>query len=687
MDSTATNYRGIANSDDGTCLYAGCLQAGMLNYDSSADLPGECTPYIDGCMTVGAENFVPWANRHDGSCKFVGCTDLTRDNYNPSATEDDGTCTPVFYGCCNPEGENFKVDYTMDDGSCTYGGCTDSAFEVYDLKASFDDLTCAPYQVRRSLSGTCRDPSASNYEAAAVCEYLILGCTNVNAINYLDVAEQDKGDCVLPVYGCTISKDTLNFDSTANMLQDCVYIAKGCTDSTATNYKSDANTEDQTCLYYVFGCTSQDALNWDSTADVLLEGSCIFEVNGCLDSTAHNFASDANTACKSCCEYITRGCMSADANNYDSIASLDDGSCIVLSPPPSPPPPSVPPESPPPPGVPPTSPPPPSTPPPPSEPALELSLASSPVSPSQLSPPTEVAPFMTVVTLTASGTVDDYTPDVRSSIIRSFAMGAQVAESDVTLEVTAASVILLVSIASPTRAAAQSVQNTLTPMLSSTDDAALFMPPGLTVETVPEIEVTETGSSSSADDDALPLGPIAGAAAAALVFAACTIAVYCALRGKTKKPNLGPRGVPSHRLPDSREKAKVETRSPMSSLSTPRSAACAPGSLSTNHGPTWASARLGELGSPAYRQELAQQRSLQSDRIDERMDSRHEAGQSDAGSATNDSASELAERAKKQAERLQRLRDASRLNAALDALRNLANTEVVEDRNMYSVQV
>ena len=135
-----------------------------------------------------------------------------------------------------------------------------------------------------------------------------------------------------------------------------------------------------------------------------------------------------------------------------------------------------------------------------------------------------------MVTLTTSGTVDDYTPAVRSSIITAFAERAQVAESDVTLEVTAASVLLSVSIVSPTRAAAQSVQSTLTPMLSSTADAALFLPPGLTVETVPEIVVTETGSSSSAG----ALGPIVGGAvgAVAIVTAGCAIAAYYAWKVK-----------------------------------------------------------------------------------------------------------------------------------------------------------
>ena len=249
-DSNAVNYRPIANEDDGTCLHAGCLDSAMLNYDPTAGLAAECTPYIDGCMTASAENFVQWANRDDGTCKFIGCTDSGRENYKAKANADDGTCTPLVFGCTDPAGENYKPDYTADDGTCSYGGCTDSTAGAYSSRATFDDLTCVA-QNRRSLAGQCLDPAASNYQVKAACDYKILGCMNTNAINYLSSAQQERNptDCVFPVHGCTLSQDTLNFDSSANMLQGCVYVAKGCTDSTATNYVANANTDDKTCSW------------------------------------------------------------------------------------------------------------------------------------------------------------------------------------------------------------------------------------------------------------------------------------------------------------------------------------------------------------------------------------------------------------------------------------------------------
>eukprot|EP00966_Prymnesium_polylepis_P317549 7336292-Prymnesium_polylepis.1 len=47
------------------------------------------------------------------------------------------------------------------------------------------------------------------------------------------------------------------------------------------------------------------------------------------------------------CRYAVLGCMSPVAFNYEANATIDDGSCVILSPPPSPPPPLKPPMSPP----------------------------------------------------------------------------------------------------------------------------------------------------------------------------------------------------------------------------------------------------------------------------------------------------------------------------------------------------
>ena len=77
-----------------------------------------------GCMDPVAENYDPTATEDDGSCTYspvpvLGCTDETATNYNPEATEDDGSCevdpcTDVFCDAC-PEG---WTTLPAEDGEC-----------------------------------------------------------------------------------------------------------------------------------------------------------------------------------------------------------------------------------------------------------------------------------------------------------------------------------------------------------------------------------------------------------------------------------------------------------------------------------------------------------------------------------------------------------------------------------------
>lgn len=53
----------------------------------------------------------------------LGCTDSTAENYNPSATVDDGSCTylpaPIL-GCTDEAANNYNAAATEDDGTCQY---------------------------------------------------------------------------------------------------------------------------------------------------------------------------------------------------------------------------------------------------------------------------------------------------------------------------------------------------------------------------------------------------------------------------------------------------------------------------------------------------------------------------------------------------------------------------------------
>ena len=49
-------------------------------------------PTVTGCTDSNAINYNPLANSDNGTCVYAGCMDPSADNYNPNATEDNGTC-------------------------------------------------------------------------------------------------------------------------------------------------------------------------------------------------------------------------------------------------------------------------------------------------------------------------------------------------------------------------------------------------------------------------------------------------------------------------------------------------------------------------------------------------------------------------------------------------------------------
>jgi gliding motility-associated-like protein len=154
------------------------------------------------------------------------------------------------------------------------------------------------------------DPEASNYNPEAtidtpgLCEYEILGCTDINAINYNPLANTDDGSCIDPIVGCMIP-EALNYDPIANVqclpiMGGCCIFEEGCMDEEALNYNPDAWFDDGSCEYDIFGCTDPFASNYNPLATID-DGSCILILAGCTDS---------------------------EAINYNPNAGEDDGSCV-----------------------------------------------------------------------------------------------------------------------------------------------------------------------------------------------------------------------------------------------------------------------------------------------------------------------------------------------------------------------
>lgn len=344
------------------------MEPAALNYNPSASVPGQCTTAVPGCLDQAAANYYSDANVPTPSmCVYPGCADPSASNYNPSANANDGSCTGLIPGCTNPAALNYNAIYTVDDGSCIIAGCTDPSSSLYNAAATYGVACmctadgCGSTSGRRQLLETqfkrrlqqgacCPIAVASNYEPSCAspciaggsfscCVFGIVGCRDPTAMNYLPSAVSD-GPCEYAVYGCTVSTDTLNFDSLATRLgggshpgAGCRYAFHGCTDSAASNYVPEANVDDGTCTFDVVGCAEPSALNFDSVATV--SAGCTLRIPGCMASRANNYMSTATVPGGALCIFV--GCLLPLAANYDPSATQGDASCIVASPPPSPP--------------------------------------------------------------------------------------------------------------------------------------------------------------------------------------------------------------------------------------------------------------------------------------------------------------------------------------------------------------
>ena len=431
MNTAAANYQATATYDpNNACIFAypGCTSSTAFNYNPTANVNSGCVPRIPGCIDSRASNYQPGFN-YPGppACVFLGCINSKDARYSPIATISDGSC-PDARGCTDSTAANFNAVYNMQrNDSCSYGGCRTVGDPNYNARNTFAiPGSCAgsgrrleeDAPGRRLQSSGCMDPASSTYTASATthvqsaCSYDVLGCTDPNAFNYLASAtagnSQASSACIARVTGC-MSPTALNYNSNANTAGTCTYAVNGCADSTATTFMAAATVHVQSlCAYNIPGCTTPGARNFNPSATVNVPSSCQYNVSGCTNSTASNYVAGANVATPCTYSVPVPGCMSPVALNYDSSATVDNGNCVVNSPPPRPPPPfrpPLPPRPPPPPSPPPKPPPrppprPPRSPPrPPSRPPSPPSPPSPPPSP-PLPPPPPLAPFSGTAALT-----------------------------------------------------------------------------------------------------------------------------------------------------------------------------------------------------------------------------------------------------------------------------------------------
>ena len=355
------------------------------------DPANPCYPIIFGCTNPLADNFILLipdvqvdVNTDDGSCVVAGCTDSTAFNYDPTATVNDGSCYPIIIGC---------LDATTTPVSWAQYGCVDNGFNNCDEYFNYIQTpnantqgTCTP-NVPGCMDGPHPNGTvdgcgygvnrACNYDAAATitnyqCTYAAFGCTDPDSCDYDASADTEYVPST-----CTYCDDNTadNYDAAATCNSGCEYcdtpngfaLQGNHTTNTTIRLRWFNNSDAAVVSYTVFW--SNDNFSTTSTRVITGNGNGVtgFGVSGSpvkidvgtltplLTGTTYEFYVETNcsatnsavTITKSGTTTATYGCTdngssytSGSTNpaggthaacNYSALANFDDGTCEFTS--------------------------------------------------------------------------------------------------------------------------------------------------------------------------------------------------------------------------------------------------------------------------------------------------------------------------------------------------------------------
>jgi len=396
LDPTAFNYDATATVDDGSCIptIIGCTDINMYNYNPSANVSGSgvydaatnpngCATYAFGCIDPLANNYDSLANTDDGSCGYGGCMDsgflvlasgdaydspntgIPACNYDASATIDDGSCTY----CGDLLAQNYDAGtcndaciYCMPPTNIVFSNETDTSFTmVFDEPVSpaapVIDFWIQP-AISNSNGSSIWNVNASNGTTAGysgwgtgTITYNITGITPVTGSSSQNINLTITSQC-----GATSSAPA------ASVLTLPPSILLGCTDDDGTlygeaygacNFNALANTDDGSCVFDTcVGCTDMTYLEgcddcWDAVNQVVVtDGSggawvandpslCItLPFMGCTDGTANNweFDADATHGDNGTCRYCATSWNNNDGAEtfiFDNITDVELGMNFV----------------------------------------------------------------------------------------------------------------------------------------------------------------------------------------------------------------------------------------------------------------------------------------------------------------------------------------------------------------------
>ena len=357
-----------------------------------------------GCTDSLAINYDLEATTNDGSCDFIGCTDELAINFDPQATIDSGDCYYLSdieqYFQQNWQGIPFNPmgiyvnSATLDDINLRVGdeiGIFDDS-ECVGIIQLTDEIT-SPIQIFLSqdnpdtpeidvfISGG--NISYKFWDASEQIEVInvsstllngngvftplgfsevelqvnsILGCTEINSINYNPDATVNDGTCIPIITGC-MDINACNFDPDANEEGDCLFYdcaqicdgssyvddcdvcdddpsndneCYGCMDLWALNYDPNSTISDDSCEYPNIGDISMDGMlnvvDLVSLVGVVLDGEYYIEYMDINQDSYLNII-DIVILVDIILNPTTFGCIDPTAGNFDPEALYSDGSC------------------------------------------------------------------------------------------------------------------------------------------------------------------------------------------------------------------------------------------------------------------------------------------------------------------------------------------------------------------------
>jgi hypothetical protein len=240
---------------------------------------------VPGCTDTAADNYDATATVNDGSCEYLGCTDAVADNYDEAANVNDGTC--LYTGCYDVNAENYDAQANTGDQAalCIYNGCTNETANNYDPQANTDDGSCS-FNVNfhvdmwneggaAGISGDFTSGAVVSMDYANFSLYQITLSLSAGTYSYEFHNEAGASDGMVR---------TVTVDASLEVAPVCFgseTACDGCIDPEYADFNPHAGASVDCLVDPVLGCTYADATNYDANATIE-NGSCTFELgNAC----------------------------------------------------------------------------------------------------------------------------------------------------------------------------------------------------------------------------------------------------------------------------------------------------------------------------------------------------------------------------------------------------------------------